>query len=133
MGDGDIEVLFYDPEDSNPRCLCLRTDIVHRDLKLENILVKSNENQPGEGMMVNIKVSKFRVCAQPFPLCSAPNAESSRRLFVRFEREGLQGRNRDTCLLCLFSINLDLVIWEHQLVVVIRNSQTRPLQAHCCL
>ncbi|XP_073460076.1 serine/threonine-protein kinase 33 [Aquarana catesbeiana] len=41
-----------------------KKDIVHRDLKLENILVKSNENQPGEGMMVNIKVTDFGLAVQ---------------------------------------------------------------------
>ncbi|KAM5137765.1 serine/threonine-protein kinase 33 [Mantella aurantiaca] len=41
-----------------------RKDIVHRDLKLENILVKSNENQSDEEMMVNIKVTDFGLAVQ---------------------------------------------------------------------
>nr|DBA17666.1 TPA: hypothetical protein GDO54_003080 [Pyxicephalus adspersus] len=41
-----------------------KKDIVHRDLKLENILVKSNENRSDEGMMVNIKVTDFGLAVQ---------------------------------------------------------------------
>ncbi|XP_068116865.1 serine/threonine-protein kinase 33 [Hyperolius riggenbachi] len=41
-----------------------KNDIVHRDLKLENILVKSNESGEDEEMMVNIKVTDFGLAVQ---------------------------------------------------------------------
>lgn len=46
----------------NPLCLCKKfssshlTDIVHRDLKLENILVKNSLDEDADGR-INIKVS----------------------------------------------------------------------------
>ncbi|XP_015193532.1 serine/threonine-protein kinase 33 isoform X2 [Lepisosteus oculatus] len=41
-----------------------KKDIVHRDLKLENILVKSNHNDNGNEMMLNIKVTDFGLAVQ---------------------------------------------------------------------
>ncbi|XP_018429202.1 PREDICTED: serine/threonine-protein kinase 33-like [Nanorana parkeri] len=41
-----------------------KKDIAHRDLKLENILVKSNENQSEEEMTGNIKVTDFGLAVQ---------------------------------------------------------------------
>ncbi|KAM4723197.1 serine/threonine-protein kinase 33 [Rhinophrynus dorsalis] len=41
-----------------------KNDIVHRDLKLENILVKSNDSSDSEEMTLNIKVTDFGLAVQ---------------------------------------------------------------------
>ncbi|XP_063800114.1 serine/threonine-protein kinase 33 isoform X2 [Pseudophryne corroboree] len=41
-----------------------KKDVVHRDLKLENILVKSNEQADDEEMILNIKVTDFGLAVQ---------------------------------------------------------------------
>ncbi|XP_075694302.1 serine/threonine-protein kinase 33 [Rhinoderma darwinii] len=41
-----------------------KKDIVHRDLKLENILVQSGDRAEGEVMMLNIKVTDFGLAVQ---------------------------------------------------------------------
>ncbi|RXM34464.1 Serine/threonine-protein kinase 33 [Acipenser ruthenus] len=56
-----LEEVFETPKPAN--CSSL-SDIVHRDLKLENILVKSDHSNQGNEMILNIKVTDFGLAVQ---------------------------------------------------------------------